>query len=119
MSTSASMTPLSIVMNRITEKGYGKEFKIEKDGAYLDDNGKRYQPSELTIVKTYRFEGESDPADMAVLYAIESNDGEKGMILNAYGTYSDQDQTSYDDFILGVEMDEREDLEIDEPQADV
>lgn len=113
MSTSRSMTPLSVVMNRITEKGYGREFKIAEDGAYLDDNGSRYQPGDLTIVKTYRFEGESDPGDMAVLYAIESNDGEKGMILNAYGTYSDQDQKSYDEFILGVKMDEREDLDVD------
>lgn len=119
MSTSASMTPLSLVMNRLTEKGYGREFKIEKDGAYLDEKGKRYQANELKIVKTYRFEGESDPADMAVLYAIESNDNEKGMILNAYGTYSDQDQESYDDFILNVEMDEREDLEIDESYPDI
>lgn len=114
MSTSASMTPLSQVMNRLTEKGYGKEFKIRKDNAYLDEKGKRYLAHELKIVKTYRFEGESDPADMAVLYAIESNDHEKGMILNAYGTYSDQDQESYDNFILNVKMDEREDLDVNQ-----
>ncbi|WP_118193571.1 hypothetical protein [Albibacterium indicum] len=113
MSTSASMTPLSLVMNRLNEKGYGNEFKIGRDGAYLEGNSKRYNPDELTIVKTYRFEGDSDPADMAVLYAIESGDGKTGMILNAYGTYSDQDQEFYDKFILDVRVDEREDLEMD------
>lgn len=113
MSTSASMTPLSLVMNRLTEKGYGNEFKIGRDGAYLDGKSKRYDSDELTIVKTYRFEGDSDPADMAVLYAIEGNDGQHGMILNAYGTYSDQDQEFYDRFILDVKVDEREDLVID------
>jgi len=119
MSTSRSMTPLSVVMNRLTEKGYGSEFKIEKEGAVLDGASRHYQPSELKIVKIYRFEGESDPGDMAVLYAVESNDEEKGLILNAYGTYSDQDQTFYDDFILGVPIEERDEMEIDEPPAEV
>jgi len=54
-----------------------------------------------------------------VLYAVESNDEEKGLILNAYGTYSDQDQTFYDDFILGVPIEERDEMEIDEPPAEV
>lgn len=115
MSTSASMTPLSVVMTRLNEKGYGKEFKIYENGAGFDEDGPRYTPESLKIVKTYRFEGVSDPADMAVLYAIESQDGEKGMMLNAYGTYSDQDQENYDDFIVKVPTEEREDLEIDEP----
>lgn len=119
MSTSRSMTPLSVVMNRLTERGYGSEFKIGKDGAVLDGTARFYQPSELKIVKIYRFEGESDPGDMAVLYAIESDDERKGMILNAYGTYSDQDQTFYDDFILGVPIEERDEMEIDEPPAEV
>src|SRR5690606_36619904 len=116
MSTSASMTPLSVVMNRLIEKGYGREFKIYENGAGFDEaGGPRYTPESLKIVKTYRFEGESDPADMAILYAIEAQNGQKGMILNAYGTYSDQDQEAYDGFILKVPVEEREDLEIDEP----
>lgn len=115
MSTSASMTPLSVVMNRLTEKGYGKEFKVHANGAGFDNESHRYTPEKLTIVKTYRFEGESDPADMAILYAIEAQDGQKGMLLNAYGTYSDQDQVDYDDFIVNVPVEEREDLNFDKP----
>ena len=113
------MTPLSVVMNRLTEKGYGREFKIDEEGAVLDGSSRHYQPSQLKIVKIYRFEGESDPGDMAVLYAVESDDEEKGMILNAYGTYSGQDQTSYDEFILAVPIEERDEMEIDEPPAEV
>lgn len=109
MSTAASMTPLSQVMNRLNEKGYGSEFKVYQDGAgFHKEDSHRYRPEELTIVKTYRFEGESDPADMAVLYAIEASDGAKGMLLNAYGTYSDQDQQNYDDFITKVPVNERD-----------
>lgn len=119
MSTSRSMAPLSVVMNRLMEKGYGSEFQIDKEGAFLTGTSHRYKPSELKIVKIYRFEGESDPGDMSVLYAVETTDGKKGMLVNAYGTYSDQDEPFYDEFIVGVPIEEREEMEIDEPPADV
>lgn len=111
MSTSRSMTPLSTVMERLGEKGYGLEFIITGDEARLGESAHTYQPSRLTIIKVYRFEGESDPADMAVIYAIRADDGQKGYILNAYGTYSDQDNPYYDDFIRRVPVDEQEDVD--------
>lgn len=36
----------------------------------------------------YRFEGDTDPADEAVVYAIESKAGLKGILVNAYGLYA-------------------------------
>src|SRR5690606_18679925 len=99
MSTYAAMTPLSVVLKRLDEKGYGSELTITEEGAHLQDSQKKYRPQQLTILKTYRFEGVSDPADMSVVYAIRSEDGEKGFLLNAYGTYSDQDNPYYDEFI--------------------
>lgn len=110
MSTSRYMTPLSIVMERLREKGYGKELIIDDRGAYFEEQSTIYQPSSLTIIKVYRFEGESDPADMAVMYAIRADDGEIGYLLNAYGTYSDQDNPFYEDFIRDVRVEEQEDL---------
>ncbi len=105
------MTPLSTVMTKLAGRGYADEFKIGKEGAVLGEGSTVYQPEDLTIVRNYRFEGESDPADMSVLYAIETKDGKKGYILSAYGTYSDQDQQYYDDFIVGVPVNERAELE--------
>jgi hypothetical protein len=61
MSTSASMTPLPVVLARLQDKGYGKEFVMEQDGAHLTGTGKVYRAKQLTIVKVYRFEGASDP----------------------------------------------------------
>jgi hypothetical protein len=38
----------------------------------------------------YRFEGESDPSDEAILYAISSEKhGLKGLLVNGYGVSSD------------------------------
>lgn len=110
MSTSRSMTPLSVVMERLREKGYGQELIIGKEGAYFEGQATVYQPSSLAIIKVYRFEGESDPADMAVIYAVRADDGTVGYLLNAYGTYSDQDNPFYEDFIRNVRMDEQAEL---------
>lgn len=111
MSDSTSMTPLSTVMTNLAKKGFDKEFKIGPEGARLDGHDRIYQPADLWILKVYRFEGESDPADMAALYAIGSQDGQKGFVLNAYGTYSDQDQKYYDDFIMNVHIEKEDRLE--------
>lgn len=110
MSTYAAMTPLSVVLKRLEEKGYGRELTITEEGARLQDGHAIYSPQQLTVVKTYRFEGASDPADMSVVYAIQSDDGEKGFLLNAYGTYSDQDNPYYDEFIKDVPVNEVPDI---------
>jgi len=33
--------------------------------------------------------GASDPDDMAIVYGIESDDGERGIVVDAYGVYAD------------------------------
>ncbi len=104
------MTPLSKVIVRLEEKGYGRELVVTDGGARFEDDGRLYTAAELTIVKVYRFEGESDPADMSVVYAIHSDDGQRGFLVNAYGTYSNQDNPYYDDFIRSVPVNEQEDL---------
>jgi hypothetical protein len=46
-------------------------------------------PEDFEIKETYRFEGDSTPDDNSVLYAIESNNGIKGVLVDAYGTYAE------------------------------
>lgn len=110
MDISKPMTPLSRVITRLEEKGYGRELLITDEGAHFEAGERTYGPAQLTIVKIYRFEGESDPADMSVAYAIRSDDGQCGFLVNAYGTYSNQDNPYYDEFIRNVPVSEQEDL---------
>lgn len=105
------MTTYSQVLNILPERGYGKELNIKRAGASFDGSDKIHHPEQLKIVKVYRFEGESDPSDMAVIYLLHSESGEKGFLLNAYGTYSDEDNPYYDEFIKRVPIDELEGLE--------
>lgn len=47
-------------------------------------------PDEFLVDRHYRFEGISDPADEAVVYAISSTKYHlKGTLVNGYGMYSD------------------------------
>jgi hypothetical protein len=104
------MTTYSQVLNQLPAKGYGKELNISRAGAKFDEGEEILQPEQLKIVKTYRFEGESDPSDMAVIYLLHSDSGEQGFILNAYGTYSDEDNPYYNEFIKKVPICDLEEL---------
>jgi hypothetical protein len=79
------MTTLVSCTNRLVQEGYTENFVPKKEGIEAPSNGKIYIPSECKIANYYRFEGESDPADNCVLYAIETKDGTKGLIVDAYG----------------------------------
>ena len=90
------------VENKLTADGFTTDFRVENGRLHTlaSNSTKSYWPEEVTIVDFYRFEGESDPDDMSILYAIEANDGVRGTISSAYGTYGDADAN---DFMTQVE----------------
>jgi|SRR5690348_3600662 len=55
------------------------------------ETGRTFTPDELAIVEHHRYEGASDPDDMSIVYAIESRDGAKGTVTDAFGTYASPD----------------------------
>ena len=83
-----------IVYDTVTEALAG----LKKRGFVLDFNlqenclvcrGNRFDVNDFEIVETYRFEGNTDPSDEAIVYAIESKNGEKGVLVNGYGISAD------------------------------
>ena len=52
------------------------------------DSGRTFSADQLAIVEHHRYEGASDPDDMSIVYAIESHDGAKGTVTDAFGTYA-------------------------------
>lgn len=82
--------------NKMMEDGYVENFKIEDEVLIcLSCNDKKYKPDEISIKNFFRFEGNSDPEDSSIMYVIETNDGKKGTIVDAYGAYSDPDTGSF------------------------
>lgn len=104
-----TMNTVSQIMEKMRQKKIDNELRYSPEG-FSAGKGKFYQPEDLTIIKTYRFEGESDPADMAVLYIIEASDGLIGYSLDAYGTYSDhgEDALEFNNFIRQIPIKDRD-----------
>jgi len=105
------MTTLSGVLEKLRIRKQDNEFTITEEG-FCSPAGKIYKSEDLIIIKTYRFEGDSDPSDSSILYLIEANDGLIGYSIDAYGAYSNHDDTLYDEFIRKVHVSEREEQEI-------
>jgi hypothetical protein len=85
MKTPHEMKTLSECINSLQEEGFKENFLVKDTGLYAPESKKIYSPEETTIVSFYRFEGNSDPADNSILYAIETNDKVKGLLTDSYG----------------------------------
>lgn len=83
------MKSMATLLNKVFSDGYTEDFKVSEQGLVSIQHGKVYQPEEVSIVNFFRFEGTSNPDDEAVLYVIETNDGVKGTLSDAYGVYMD------------------------------
>ncbi len=84
------MSPLSDRVNKAMRDGYTENMKVTKQGLYVESKDKTYAPTEVKIIDFYRFEGQSDPADNAIMYVVETTDGAKGTLVDAYGAYADE-----------------------------
>jgi hypothetical protein len=71
-------------------KGYTLNFNVSFDNIKCNEHNICLNPNEFEIVDVYRFEGDTNPSDEDVVYAVESKDGTvKGTITSAFGPYAD------------------------------
>lgn len=83
---------VSEALNDLAKRGFTHDFNLHLEQECLICNNTMTQlsPDEFEIVETYRFEGETDPADEMVLFAISSiKSNLKGTLLNAFGIYAE------------------------------
>lgn len=90
-----SMKTLTSLTLKLSKDGFKAQFKAHKSGLESLDTHTMYKPEEVKIVDFYRFEGESDPSDNVILYAIETSEGEKGTLTDAYGAYQDEKVSAF------------------------
>lgn len=83
------MPTLTEKINKALQQGYTENFKITARGLTDEMESKYYNAVEIHIPNFHRFEGYSDPQDNAILYWIETSDGRKGILVDAYGAYAD------------------------------
>ena len=76
-------------IEQLVQRGFRDGFRVVGDRLQVLGTGKLLNPEELTIREVYRFEGISDPDDMAVVYAVDSPGGIQGTLIDAFGVYAD------------------------------
>jgi hypothetical protein len=77
----------------LKRRGYTIDFNVEFDRIVCHETPISLLPHEFEIVEVHRYEGNSDPGDEEVVYAIESKHGQKGILVDAFGLYSDDVST--------------------------
>lgn len=77
------------ILEKLRKKGYTEDFNIQFDR--LICGNVCLLPHQFKVDQTFRFEGNTNPSDEAILFAISSIDGKiKGVLVNSYGTYADE-----------------------------
>lgn len=98
MTDREDMDTLSTVLEHLKQKHQYNEFTIGDRGLVLL-SGRSYKEHEVKMIKTYRFEGDSDPSEEAIIYVIETIDGSIGYSIDTYGVYSNHANDVYGGFI--------------------
>src|ERR1700761_6993982 len=74
-------------IEQLHQQGYTLDFNLKENK--LVAGGQEYPIDEFEIADLYRYEGASDPADEATVYALVSKSGLKGLLVSGYGVSSD------------------------------
>ena len=75
---------VSKALDQLNEKGFTCDFNLNADMI-------KKNPEKFEIVHVYRYEGDSDPGDEAVVYGIKSSSGKKGVYVAGFSADSDQE----------------------------
>lgn len=82
-----TMKTLVEVMEMLKDRGMDNELLLSETGN-LEGMGNTYVPEDLTLIRTFRFEGMSDPADNTALYLLEDKQHNIGYVMDIYGNES-------------------------------
>lgn len=87
MDTMITYDTVSEAVNGLKARGYTTDFNLEENCIVC--HTEKFNATDFEITEVHRFEGDTDPSDEAVVYAIESVTGLKGVLVNGYGIAAD------------------------------
>ncbi|MBL0232687.1 MAG: phosphoribosylpyrophosphate synthetase [Chitinophagaceae bacterium] len=86
----SSYVTLSETMNDLRKQGYNEDFNLRQSCLECGEKMLSLSADDFKVDQFFRFEGETDPSDESILYAISSERfGIKGLLVNGYGIYSE------------------------------
>jgi hypothetical protein len=75
-------TSLSEATNDLWKRGYTRDYNL-KSALHVHGGAETF-----TVVEFHRFEGMSSTDDNSIVFAITSDNGSKGVLVDAYGVYA-------------------------------
>ncbi len=69
----------------LKKQGYIHNFRISDKGFLVEGKEKGYIADEVELHEFHRFEGNTNPADMSIVFAVQTSSGEKGTVVDSYG----------------------------------
>lgn len=86
MRRTTTMETLSEAMSRLDDDGFDCSFRANREGLLEVDDLPPQRPEAMIVEEVVRFEGQSDPGDESVLFALASRDGRvKGTFVSSFG----------------------------------
>ena len=81
-----SYDTLSEAVNDLHARGYSDELTLHDACVVCNGTNTALHPDDFTIDEFHRFEGESNPSDESIVYAISSSKHHvKGVLINGFG----------------------------------
>ena len=80
---------LAGVMRDLDQRGFTEQFTVADGRLLAIAHRASFPADQVWIWERYRFEGVSDPDDMAIVYALETGTGVRGTLVDAFGVYAD------------------------------
>lgn len=84
-----SYDTVSEAINNLNKRGYTIDFNMQSDSVYCKALSRSFKPEDFEIIEFYRFDGNTDPGDESIVYALRTTSGHQGVLVDAYGLYSD------------------------------
>lgn len=75
-------------IEQLRKQGYTLDLNLKENQFMVGEQS--YTADEFEIVDLYRYEGPSDPADEATVYALASKSGLRGILVTGYGASADE-----------------------------
>ncbi|MEL7121895.1 MAG: phosphoribosylpyrophosphate synthetase [Bacteroidota bacterium] len=77
-------------INDLKARGYTEDFNLKNNCLECKSKNIEVLTEEFVVDEMYRFEGDSNPSDASVLYAISTDKYDfKGILVDAFGVYAD------------------------------
>ena len=91
----AEPSTVAEAVSRFTSLGYVGAFRANSEGLVDTVGHVRFRPEMLQIDALFRYEGESDPADGAIVFALSDlADSRQGTYVVAFGAQTDREDAS-------------------------